>query len=480
MRPSQAQFGWNFDNTYSKLPDPFFERVNPVLFSNPKLVLFNEKLAQELELNVDELKVQGQIYFSGQALFENSKPLALAYAGHQFGHFNMLGDGRAHLLGEHVTSKGEKFDIQLKGSGPTRFSRRGDGLAALGPMLREYVISEGMAALAIPTTRSLAVVSTGDKVVRESLLPGGVLTRVASSHIRVGTFQYAAALEDQRYLRDLADYTLVRHYPDLLANSEPYVGLLEVVIERQAFLVAQWMLVGFIHGVMNTDNMTLSGETIDYGPCAFMDRYFVSTVFSSIDREARYAYGQQPAMARWNLARLAEALLPLLDSDEGKAIAKAENALDTFSGHFQRHWQKGMGEKLGIEINSPEDAILITSLLRNMEKKQADYTNTFRALSLDKMPAEPLAKDSDFLDWYQKWQSRKPNLSLMCSKNPAVIPRNHLVEKALTAAVEIEDYSVIRNLLAILQNPYAEPDDVDEYTSPAPHGGKGYKTFCGT
>jgi uncharacterized protein YdiU (UPF0061 family) len=480
MSSSQNQFGWNFDNTYSRLPDLFFERVKPSSVSNPKLVLFNRELAQVLELNSENLEPQGQNYFSGQILFEGSEPLAQAYAGHQFGHFNMLGDGRAHLLGEHVTSKGERFDIQLKGSGSTRFSRRGDGLAALAPMLREYIISEAMAAFKIPTTRSLAVVATGDQVVRETLLPGGILTRVASSHIRVGTFQYAAAFEEGKYLRNLADYTIQRHYPDLLNHPEPYIALLKAVIERQASLIVQWMLVGFIHGVMNTDNMTLSGETIDYGPCAFMDQYSLATVFSSIDRQARYAYGQQPGIAHWNLSRLAEAMLPLFSSEEEKAIAKAEEALDTFAGHLQQNWQKGMSEKLGITIENNEDIALMTSLLQLMEKNQADYTNTLRALSNGKMPDEPLAKDSAFLDWHQKWLSKKPDLNLMLTRNPAVIPRNHFVERALAAAVEKEDYSVIKELLEVLKSPFVEPTDVAEYTSPAPNGGAGYKTFCGT
>lgn len=480
MNQNKTQFGWNFDNTYTKLPDVFFERVNPIAAPHPAMALFNEELAKTLGLNAQELAIQGHKFLSGNELFEGSEPLAQAYAGHQFGHFNMLGDGRANLLGEHLTPSGERFDIQLKGSGPTKFSRRGDGLAALGPMLREYIISEAMFALGIPTTRSLAVVTTGEKVVRETLLPGGILTRVASSHIRVGTFQYAAALEEGKYLRDLADYTIRRHYPTLAAESEPYVALLKAVIERQASLIVKWMHVGFIHGVMNTDNMTLSGETIDYGPCAFMDRYSLATVFSSIDRQGRYAYGQQPSIAQWNLTRLAEAMLPLFDTDEKKAIAKAEEALDTYAGHLQQQWLKGMREKLGFATKGEDEMVLFSTFLELMEKNQADYTNTLIALSVGKILEEPLFKNENFKEWHKNWVARNPDQALMQKHNPAVIPRNHLVEKALKAAVENEDYSVIKSLLEVLKNPFAEPKNKAEYTSPPTDGGENYKTFCGT
>lgn len=480
MTTDKTRFGWKFDNTYSRLSDVFFEKVNPIKAPAPRIVLFNEGLAKSLGLNTEELKTQGHDYLSGNALFEGSEPIAQAYAGHQFGHFNMLGDGRASLLGEHITPKGERFDIHLKGSGPTRFSRRGDGLAALGPMLREYIISEAMFALGIPTTRSLAVVKTGEKVYRETLLPGAVLTRIASSHIRVGTFEYASALEGGKYLRELADYTLRRHYPDLVSKPEPYLALLKAVIERQASLIVKWMHVGFIHGVMNTDNMTLSGETIDYGPCAFMDRYSLSTVFSSIDTQGRYAYGRQPAMAQWNLARLAEAMLPLFSPNEEEAIAKAETALSTYPEHLQRHWLTGMRGKLGIvtEGEDKDDMVLFTKLLELMEKNQADYTNTFRALSNERKLDEPLFQDAEFLEWQKNWLARKPDFNLMRSRNPSVIPRNHLVESALAAAVEKEDYSEIKNLLAVLEHPFSEPPI--EYTSPDASGGEGYRTFCGT
>jgi uncharacterized protein YdiU (UPF0061 family) len=480
MNKEKTQFGWNFDNTYTRLSPVFFERVNPIPSPAPKMVLFNEELAESLGLNTQELKARGPEFFAGNSLFVGSEPVAQAYAGHQFGHFNMLGDGRATLLGEHVTPKGTRFDIQLKGSGPTRFSRRGDGLAALGPMLREYIISEAMFALGIPTTRSLAVVATGEQVARETLLPGGVLTRVASSHIRVGTFQFAAVQENGKHLRELADYTLQRHYPELVSQPEPYLALLKAVIERQASLIVQWMHVGFIHGVMNTDNMTLSGETIDYGPCAFMDRFSLATVFSSIDRQGRYAYGQQPGIAQWNLTRLAEALLPLFSDDEAEAITKAEQALNTYAEHLQRHWIAGMRGKLGIENESEDEVVLFNSLLELMEKNQADYTNTFRALSNRTTSEAPLFKNAEFLKWQREWLQRKPNLELMRTHNPAVIPRNHLVEEALAAAVDKEDYSLLRNLLAVLKTPFVEPANATIYTSPAANGGEGYKTFCGT
>lgn len=479
MNNDKNQFGWNFDNTYSRLSDAFFEKVNPTPVSKPTMVIFNEEVARNLGLNAEMLSAQGQNFFSGNQLFEGSEPIAQAYAGHQFGHFNMLGDGRNNLLGEHVTAKGERFDIQLKGSGATRFSRRGDGRAALGPMLREYIISEAMFALGIPTTRSLAVVTTGEPVFRETPLPGAILTRVASSHIRVGTFQYASAFEEGKYLRELVDYTIRRHYPDVANEPEPYVALLKEVIERQASLIVKWMHVGFIHGVMNTDNMTLSGETIDYGPCAFMDRYSLKTVFSSIDRQGRYAYGQQPAIGQWNLTRLAEALLPLFDTDEKKAIAKAEEALDTYAGHLQQQWLKGMREKLGFVDKSEDEMVLFSSLLELMEKNQADYTNTLRALSNGKTPDEPLSKDAKFIEWHKNWLAKKPDLNLMRTRNPAVIPRNHLVEKALAAAVEKEDYSVLKNFVKVLKDPFTEPKDATEYTCPAPND-EGYKTFCGT
>lgn len=479
MSKSLNAFGWKFENSYTKLPAVFFERVLPTKAPAPELVLLNEELARDLGLNAEELAAHGQEFFAGNALFEGSEPIAQAYAGHQFGHFNMLGDGRANLLGEHVTRGDKRFDIQLKGSGPTRYSRRGDGLAALGPMLREYVISEAMHALGIPTTRSLAVVATGERVMRESILPGGVLTRVASSHIRVGTFQYAAALENGAYLREFADYTIRRHYPHLANHAEPYLEFLKAVIERQASLIVQWMHVGFIHGVMNTDNMAISGETIDYGPCAFMDTYSLATVFSSIDRQGRYAYGQQPTIAQWNLTRFAETLLPLLSENEEEAISKAEEALNTYATHLQHYWLAGMRAKLGLSSPNENDMSLITGLLELMEKNQADYTNTMRGLSREVLPEMPLFQTADFKEWQDAWLTRSPDRALMRTRNPAVIPRNHWVEKALAAAVENDDYSVLKDFVAVLKTPFEEPAD-PTYTEPAANGGEGYKTFCGT
>jgi len=481
--------GWRFDNSYARLPELFYARVNPEPVRSPKIAVFNRELAATLGLNEEALNTpEGAAIFSGNVIPTGAEPVSQAYAGHQFGHFTMLGDGRASLLGEHISPKEERFDIQLKGSGPTPFSRRGDGRSALGPMLREYIISEAMHGLGIPSTRSLAVVTTGETVIRETPLPGAILTRVASSHIRVGTFEYAARLENPESIRVLADYTLRRHYPELLSTSEPYLSLLHAVMERQASLIAKWMHVGFVHGVMNTDNMALSGETIDYGPCAFMDHYSPSTLFSSIDRNGRYAYGNQPRIAEWNLTRFAEALLPLLHEDQESAVAKAKEAMFTFFPTFQRHWQAGMQSKLGLASSEEGDISLIEDLLKWMEKNQADYTNTFRALSAERLPDEAMLRDAAFAEWHSRWQarlrresnSREFALRLMRSQNPVVIPRNHRVEEALEAAVEREDYTVMERLLTALKTPYEDSALYVEYRTPAAHGGDAYKTFCGT
>jgi len=446
------------------------------------MVVFNEPLASVLGLE-DSLRDHPAL-FAGNEPPPGAQPLAQAYAGHQYGHFTMLGDGRALLLGEQITPGGERFDIQLKGSGPTPFSRRGDGRAALGPMLREYIISEAMHALGIPTTRSLAVVTTGEPVYREEILPGAVLTRVAASHIRVGTFEYAAAREDPPALQVLADYTLRRHYPDAAEAEAPCLALLEAVIERQASLIARWQLVGFVHGVMNTDNMALSGETIDYGPCAFMDAFDPATVFSSIDRHGRYAYGRQPHIAQWNLARLAEALLPLLHEDEAKAIELANEAITSFETRFKRHWLIGMRAKLGLFTEEAEDPALIASLLDWMQQTKADFTNTFRALSA--ASSGTLASHPALSDWRQRWQSRlsrqpqspQEASHLMQRHNPAFIPRNHKVEEALTAAVHGADLSVMHRLLAVLAKPYDHSQDHPEYSQAS--DSEAYQTFCGT
>lgn len=480
--------GFNFENTYVDLPEMFFTKKGPSHVKAPSLVKLNSSLAKELGLNIDALQSnEGVEILSGNKIPEGSIPLAQAYAGHQFGHFTLLGDGRALLLGEHITPKGERVDIQLKGSGRTPYSRGGDGKAALGPMLREYIISEAMHALNIPTTRSLAVTKTGEAVIRETYLKGAILTRVASSHIRVGTFQYAANWGTVEDIKKLADYTLKRHFKKIENKENPYLSLLKEVIKRQAELIAKWQLVGFIHGVMNTDNMTISGETIDYGPCAFMDTYDPETVFSSIDIYGRYAYKNQPNMAVWNLARFAETLLPLLSTDQDEAINLAEDALSEFSEIFKNNWISGMRAKLGIFNEETEDKELITNLLSIMQKYKADYTNTFRALTIDDLNGLEIFNSEEFKEWYKMWQERlsrqdeSKDLSkkLMKSSNPAVIPRNHRVEEALEAA-EKGDYSVMDKLLDVLINPFEYSKDQEEYAKlPKPSSCK-YKTYCGT
>ncbi|WP_127531798.1 protein adenylyltransferase SelO [Paenibacillus kobensis] len=489
--------GWRFDNSYARLPETFYARQEPVPADAPQPVIVNEALAESLGLDAKALKSgEGTAVFAGNRIPEGAAPLAQAYAGHQFGHFNMLGDGRAMLLGEHMTPHGERVDIQLKGSGRTPYSRGGDGRAALGPMLREYIISEAMHALGIPTTRSLAVVTTGEPVYRETELPGAVLTRVAASHIRVGTFQYAAQWRTTEELRDLADYTLERHYPEAEAGAEAgenrYLTLLMEVIKRQAALIAQWQLVGFIHGVMNTDNMAISGETIDYGPCAFMDAFDPATVFSSIDTQGRYAYGNQPQIGAWNLARFAETLLPLLHDDMEQAIELAQDAISGFAEQYYAHWLAGMKAKLGLFQHEEDEADeeLVKELLGLMQRHRADYTNTFRALTLGEHEAvrSALGESEEYAQWHARWQARlgrQPESvdaarDLMRRSNPAVIPRNHRVEEALDAAVEQGDYSVMERLLAALSKPYAYSPEQDVYCELPSSTGLPYRTFCGT
>jgi serine/tyrosine/threonine adenylyltransferase len=483
------EIGWNFDNSYARLPESFFTSHNPTPVSSPKLAILNHYLATSLGLDVQALQSdEGVAVFAGNQIPEGAEPLAQAYAGHQFGHFTMLGDGRAVLLGEQITPDSERFDIQLKGPGRTPYSRGGDGRAALGPMLREYIISESMHALGIPTTRSLAVVTTGESVIRETYLPGAILTRVAASHIRVGTFQYVAKWGTIEELRILADYTLERHYPHVETDEHRYLSLLKEVIKRQAALIAKWQLVGFIHGVMNTDNMTISGETIDYGPCAFMDAFDPATVFSSIDREGRYAYGNQPYMALWNLSRFAETLLPLLHEDQEQAVKLAEDSLSNFAKVFESNWLNGMRAKLGIFNEEEHDKALINELLNMMQKHQADYTNTFRALTFDQQEETELYKAPEFIQWHEKWQARigrqeetkASSHKLMRNSNPAVIPRNHRVEEALAAATNQGDYSVMEKLLVVLSEPYGHLPEQEEYcTLPTPTT-RPYQTFCGT
>ena len=479
--------GWNFDNTYALLPPAFYRIQNAALVREPRIVVFNHALANSLGLDAQRLAADdGKFIFSGNQLPLGAESLAQAYAGHQFGNFTMLGDGRALLLGEHVAPDGKRFDIQLKGSGVTAYSRRGDGKAALGPMLREYIISEAMHALGIPTTRSLAVVVTGEPVYRDTVQPGAILTRVAASHIRVGTFQFAAAIDDAEALKALADYTLKRHYPELADAENPYLAFLNAVIDRQAALVAKWMHAGFIHGVMNTDNMAVSGETIDYGPCAFMDSYDPKTVFSSIDSQGRYAFGKQPSIAQWNLARFAETLLPLLHADMDQAVEMAEAAIHAFPDKYEQYWLAGMRAKLGLLDEAPEDVALVNDLLTCMHKHGMDYTNTFRDLATAQ--SIRTSPEADVSAWIERWQSRLQRqaappaevTALMLATNPAVIPRNHLVEAALTAAVENNDLGPLEKLLDVLASPFEETPENAEFRMPAPPSRWPYQTFCGT
>ncbi len=478
---------WKFDNTYSKLSNTFRELIKPTPVHNPELIIFNYQLAKDLNLDFSKLdnKELSKI-FSGNNLPEETKTLAQAYAGHQFGHFTMLGDGRAVLLGEHLDNKKNRYDIQFKGSGRTSFSRGGDGRAALGPMLREYIISEAIHALNIPTTRSLAVVKTGEKVVRENLLEGAILTRVASSHIRVGTFQYIAATQNIENLNTLVDYTINRHYPEISLSKFKAYDLLKIVTERQCDLVVNWMRVGFIHGVMNTDNMAISGDTIDYGPCAFMDHYDPKTVFSSIDKFGRYAFSNQPPITKWNLARFAECLVPLIDKNEDYAIKLATDLIDNFQNMYEDKWLKMMRNKLGLFGEDKKDKKLIDDLLDWMEKNKADYTNTFCHL-MNIKSNNHIYKENDFLEWTFKWKkrselnnsSKENQIKVMKLNNPIIIPRNHKVEEALTE-VDKGNLDKIMKLSNILKNPYGNQDIGYEYQLPAPKGSKKYQTFCGT
>lgn len=488
-RKDKSETGWRFDNGYAKLPKLFSTNLNPTPVDSPQLIVLNESLATALGLSTQDLqKNDGVEVLAGNRVPEGAFPIAQAYAGHQFGHFTMLGDGRAVLLGEQITPQGERVDIQLKGSGKTPYSRGGDGRAALGPMLREYIISEAMHALGIPTTRSLAVVTTGEPIIRETPLPGAILTRVASSHLRVGTFEYVSAWGSVEDLRILADYTLKRHFPNVSWDEKRYLVLLHEVIKRQATLISRWQRVGFIHGVMNTDNMTISGETIDYGPCAFMDAYNPETVFSSIDRQGRYAYGNQPYIAGWNLARFAETLLPLLHDDEEEAVKIAQDAVSGFTKIYHKHWLEGMRAKIGLFNEEPEDESLVEGLLGLMEKYRADYTNTFRALTLDQLEDTVLFGTPEFSQWFEQWQARRgrqheskvASQNLMQTTNPAVIPRNHRVEAALEAAVKEGDYSVMERLLKVLSTPYAYSPEQADYCLPPEPSANPYRTFCGT
>ena len=488
MGKGVIESGWNLDNSYARLPEAFFSPQSPTPVEAPSLVILNHSLASTLGLNAEELKNKDALeVFAGNALPQGSYPIAQAYAGHQFGHFTMLGDGRALLLGEQITPTGERYDIQLKGSGPTKYSRRGDGRAAIGPMLREYIISEAMHAYGIPTTRSLAVVSTGEYVYRENILLGSVLTRVAASHIRVGTFQYAAKWCTPEELKALVDYTINRHYPDIKEEEGKYLLFLKEVIRRQAQLIAQWQTVGFIHGVMNTDNMAISGETIDYGPCAFMDNYDPETVFSSIDRHGRYAYGNQPKIAQWNLARFAETLVPFLADNNDTAVDIAQDAISGFEDAYHIYWMSGMRGKLGLFNEEEEDEDIIKELLALMHKHEADFTNTFKTLTISAYEKNELFKASGFIEWEKKWRARQARQQedstaaqkLMQTSNPAVVPRNHRVEEALEAATK-GNYEPMDRLLAVLAKPFEYSLEHEEYSTLPPKNACRYQTFCGT
>jgi uncharacterized protein YdiU (UPF0061 family) len=464
-----------FDHSYARdLPGTYL-RVAPDPAPAPKLLVLNRPLAADLGLGLTD--AEAEAWLSGAALPPGADPIAQAYAGHQFGGFSpQLGDGRAHLLGEVLAPDGRRFDLQLKGSGRTPFSRGGDGKAVIGPMLREYLISEFMAAVGVPTTRSLAVVATGEEVWRETKLPGAVLARVAASHLRVGTFQFFAARGDQPQVKALADYAIARHYPDLVGTDHPYLALLDAVIARQARLIAEWMGLGFIHGVMNTDNMAISGETIDYGPCAFMEGYAPGTVFSSIDHQGRYAYANQPLILGWNLARLAETLLPLLDPDETRAVEIANDRLTGIASRYRADWLDVMRRKLGLVGEEDGDEALAEDMMSAMEG--ADWTLTFRRLA-DESALRPLFGDFTAMEaWLPRWRARAGGGAAprIAQANPAVIPRNHKVEEALTAATE-GDMAPFHTLLAAIQQPFIE---TEPYMLPAPTGFGQYVTFCGT
>jgi serine/tyrosine/threonine adenylyltransferase len=498
--PSARQTVIPFNNTYAHLPEHFFARVNPTPVAAPQLVKLNVELARQLGIDVDELsKEEGVAVLAGNRVAEGSEPIALAYAGHQFAHFvPQLGDGRANLLGEVVGRDGVRYDIQLKGSGRTPFSRGGDGRAAIGPVLREYIVSEAMAAFAVPTTRALAAVTTGELVFREIPMPGAVLTRVAASHLRVGTFQYFAVRQDSEGVRTLADYSISRHYPEAAQSGHPYRTLLESVVARQAQLIAQWMLLGFIHGVMNTDNMSISGETIDYGPCAFMEAYEPTKVYSSIDRGGRYAYRNQPGVALWNLARLAESLLPVLVQESGNeeaAVAVANEVLSTFEPQYESARLAGLRKKLGLFTASERDADLADTLLQRMAANRADFTLTFRRLSdaADRPEAEdkvralfadPIAFDNWAADWRHRLAQEtidgQARAEAMRSMNPIYIPRNHLVEAALEAATQRQDYQPFEDLLAVVSHPNEERPGMEKYATPARPEECVLETFCGT
>jgi len=495
-----AEPAFAFDNSYARLPDRFYARLAPTPIREPRLVKLNDRLAQHLGLDPQELSsATGIEILSGNRVPADASPLAMAYAGHQFGAWApQLGDGRAILLGGVVDRHGVRHDIELKGAGRTPFSRMGDGRAALGPVLREYIVSEGMAALGIPSTRALYVVTTGEAVYRERTLPGAILTRVARSHVRVGTFEFFSGRGDVEALRSLADYVIERHYPDIAEAAKPYRALLDAVAKRQAELVARWMLVGFIHGVMNTDNCSIAGDTIDYGPCAFMDGYHPHTVFSSIDHQGRYAYGNQPRIALWNLARLAQTLLPLLGDDDQRAVAEAQEAIDAYPRYYETAWRAGMARKLGLNEIRDDDIDLAQDLLTIMAENGADFTLTCRGLcelsvadpgAEEETTIRPLYADPGAFDsWALRWRRRLAEevrdqgerRGAMRTANPAFIPRNHLVEKAIRSAVDEADHATFGELMTVLADPFEDQPAHASYAEPPRPEEVVHQTFCET
>ena len=481
---SLSDSGWNLQNSYTQISDKLFSELKPDAVTNPSTVIVNNELAEKLGLNLKGISEEDlSNLFSGNSLPHGSKPFAQAYAGHQFGQFTILGDGRAHIVGEQVTPEGEIFDIQYKGSGRTPYSRGGDGKAALGPMLREYLISEAMYYLGIPTTRSLAVVETGEKVYREVPLKGSILTRVASSHIRIGTFQFLAAHKDYEGMKSLLDFSIKRHFSNLKFSENLAIEFIKAVMQKQINLIVEWMRVGFIHGVMNTDNSTISGETIDYGPCAFMDHYDANTVFSSIDTQGRYSFANQPSIIQWNLVRLAECLLPLIDKDEKRSIEKAQNLINTFSSLFKDKWLQMMKKKLGIKDQSEDDEELINNLIKWMQQKKPDFTNTFcNLMNYDHADDEEF-EDDEFNNWKREWKKRvesKEYLDVMISCNPTLIPRNYLVEEALSEAETDGKFDKFNELNEIISSPYQLKKVNIKYLETPSKTNIPYKTFCGT
>ena len=481
---SLSDTGWNLQSNYTQISDKLFSELKPDEVTNPRTVIVNNELAKMLGLNLKGISEKDlSNLFSGNQLPNGAKPFAQAYAGHQFGQFTILGDGRAHIVGEQVTPEGEIFDIQYKGSGRTPYSRGGDGKAALGPMLREYLISEAMHHLGIPTTRSLAVVETGEKVYREVPLKGSILTRVASSHIRIGTFQFLAAHKDYEGMQALLDFSIKRHFRNLKFTKNVTVEFIQAVMQKQIKLIVDWMRVGFIHGVMNTDNSTISGETIDYGPCAFMDSYDAKTVFSSIDTQGRYSFANQPSIIHWNLVRLAESLLPLIDKNEKKSIEIAQNTLNEFSSLFKNEWLQMMRKKIGIEDPSEEDEELISNLVNWMQNKSPDFTNTFCNLMNYNHANDEVFGDNDFGTWKKNWQERVNNkeyLKTMANTNPVLIPRNYLVEEALNEAETKGKLNKFNDLNKAISSPYHIEKVNIKYLITPSKTNIPYKTFCGT